>query len=161
MQRVGSLLKPFATGMFMLFDREAFWGLGGFNERALFAEDYLLSKGVARTRFRIVRGQGADDESAVSEAGARAMVWMFFKTMLHSWDDEYFLRDQGYWEEAGGLELVSGWVRPSWREESFVDDDEEAFGAGEDGAVGGLDFGLVEELAGLRGLRWRLMRTSG
>src|ERR1700722_4988529 len=29
----------------------------------------------------------------------------------------------------------------------FVDDDEEAFGAGEDGAVGVLDFGMVEELA--------------
>src|ERR1700722_9037117 len=29
----------------------------------------------------------------------------------------------------------------------FVDDDEEAFGAGEDGAVGGLDFGVVEALA--------------
>src|SRR6202021_334676 len=48
MQRVVSLTKPFATGMFMLFEREAFWALGGFNERALFAEDYLLSKGVAR-----------------------------------------------------------------------------------------------------------------
>src|SRR5277367_3796052 len=46
MQYIGSFLKPFATGMFMLFDREAFWALGGFNERALFAEDYLLSKGV-------------------------------------------------------------------------------------------------------------------
>src|ERR1700736_6135199 len=39
MQRLGSFAKPFATGMFMLFDREAFWALGGFNERALFAED--------------------------------------------------------------------------------------------------------------------------
>src|SRR5580693_7986943 len=35
MQRVGSFTKPFATGMFMLFDREAFWRMGGFNERAL------------------------------------------------------------------------------------------------------------------------------
>ena len=71
MQRVGSLTKPFATGMFMLFDREAFWALGGFNERALFAEDYLLSKGVARIRFRIV-GERADDQPEVSEAGAWA-----------------------------------------------------------------------------------------
>ncbi len=53
MQYVGSFLKPFATGMFMLFDRQRFWELGGFNERALFAEDYLLSKGVALNRFRI------------------------------------------------------------------------------------------------------------
>lgn len=32
-------------------------------------------------------------------------------------------------------------------EEPGVDDDEEAFGASQDGPVGALDFGLVEELA--------------
>ena len=100
MQRIGSVLKPFATGMFMLFDREAFWTLGGFNERALFAEDYLLSKGVARTRFRIVRGKVLTTNRRFQKLGHGRMVWMFFKTMLHSWNDKYFLRDQGYWEES-------------------------------------------------------------
>jgi glycosyltransferase involved in cell wall biosynthesis len=100
MQRVGSFTKPFATGMFMLFDREAFWRLGGFNERALFAEDYLLSKGVARIRFRIVRGRILTTNRRFQKLGHAKMVWMFFKTMLHSWDDGYFLRDQGYWGDA-------------------------------------------------------------
>jgi glycosyltransferase involved in cell wall biosynthesis len=100
MQRVGAVLKPFATGMFMLFDREAFWALGGFNERALFAEDYLLSKGVARARFRIVRGKVLTTNRRFQKLGHWRMVWMFFKTMLHSWNDKYFLRDQGYWEES-------------------------------------------------------------
>jgi glycosyltransferase involved in cell wall biosynthesis len=100
MQRVGAVLKPFATGMFMLFDREAFWALGGFNERALFAEDYLLSKGVARTRFRIVRGKVLTTNRRFQKLGHWRMVWMFFKTMMHSWNDKYFLRDQGYWEES-------------------------------------------------------------
>jgi glycosyltransferase involved in cell wall biosynthesis len=100
MQRVGSVLKPFATGMFMLFDREAFWALGGFNERALFAEDYLLSKGVARIRFRIVRGKVLTTNRRFKKLGHGRMVWMFFKTMMHSWDDGYFLRDHGYWGEA-------------------------------------------------------------
>jgi len=100
MQHIGSFLKPFATGMFMLFDREAFWALGGFNERALFAEDYLLSKGVARTRFRIVRGKILTTNRRFQKLGHARMVWMFFKTMMHSWNDKYFLRDQGYWEES-------------------------------------------------------------
>jgi glycosyltransferase involved in cell wall biosynthesis len=100
MQRGSSLVSPFATGMFMLFDREAFWRLGGFNEQALFAEDYLLSKGVARQRFRIVRGKVLTTNRRFKKLGHRRMVWMFFKTMLHSWDEGYFLRDQGYWEEA-------------------------------------------------------------
>jgi glycosyltransferase involved in cell wall biosynthesis len=100
MQYVGSFLKPFATGMFMLFDREVFWELGGFNERALFAEDYLLSKGIATNRFRIVRGKVLTTNRRFKKLGHGRMVWMFFQTMLHSWDDEYFLRDHGYWGEA-------------------------------------------------------------
>jgi len=100
MQRASSFVSPFATGMFMLFDREAFWRLGGFNDRALFAEDYLLSKGVERQRFRIVRGKVLTTNRRFKKLGHGRMVWMFFKTMLHSWDDGYFLQDHGYWEEA-------------------------------------------------------------
>ena len=100
MQRIGAVLKPFATGMFMLFDRDAFWSLGGFNEKALFAEDYLLSKGVARTRFRIVRGKIWTTNRRFQKLGHGKMVWMFFKTMMHTWNDKYFLRDQGYWGES-------------------------------------------------------------
>jgi glycosyltransferase involved in cell wall biosynthesis len=99
MQRIGSFTKPFATGMFMLFERDAFWTLGGFNERALFAEDYLLSKGVARLRFRIVRGRVLTTNRQFQRLGHWTMVRMFVKTLMHSWDDEYFLRDQDYWTE--------------------------------------------------------------
>jgi glycosyltransferase involved in cell wall biosynthesis len=99
-QRASSFVSPFATGMFMLFGREAFWRLGGFNERALFAEDYLLSKGVERQRFQIVRGKVLTTNRRFKKLGHARMVWMFFKTMLHSWDEGYFLEDQGYWEEA-------------------------------------------------------------
>ena len=99
MQRVGAWLKPFATGMFMLFEREAFWALGGFNERALFAEDYLLSKGVARGRFQIVQGKVLTTNRRFRSLGHGRMVLMFFQTMLHSWDEGYFLRDRGYWAE--------------------------------------------------------------
>lgn len=99
MQRIGSFTKPFATGMFMLFERDAFWALGGFNERALFAEDYLLSKCVARLRFRIVRGRVLTTNRRFQKLGHWTMVRMFFMTVIHSWDDEYFLRDQAYWTE--------------------------------------------------------------
>ncbi len=97
MQFIGSKWKPFATGMFMLFEREAFWRLGGFNEQALFAEDYLLSKRVPRHRFRIVRGRVLTTNRRFRKLGHGRMIWMFFKTMLHTWDDKYFLQDQGYW----------------------------------------------------------------
>ena len=44
-------------------------------------------------------------------------------------------------------ELAFGQGEAGGGEEAGVDDYEEAFGAGEDGAVGVLDLGLVEELA--------------
>ncbi|HEY1994190.1 MAG TPA: glycosyltransferase [Edaphobacter sp.] len=99
MQRVGSFTKPFATGMFMLFERDAFWALGGFNEQALFAEDYLLSKGVPRLRFGIVRGRVLTTNRRFRKLGHWTMVRMFVRTMMHSWDDGYFLRDHDYWTE--------------------------------------------------------------
>jgi glycosyltransferase involved in cell wall biosynthesis len=104
MQWIGSFLKPFATGMFMMFERDAFWRIGGFNEQALFAEDYLLSKEVARKKFAIVSGMVFTTNRRFRKVGHGRMVWMFFKTMMHSWDEDYFLEDQGYWEEqeAGG-----------------------------------------------------------
>ena len=101
MQLIGSKLKPFATGMFMLFELDAFWALGGFNEEALFAEDYLLSKGVARAKFRIVKGKVFTTNRRFQKLGHGRMVFMFFQTMMHSWDEEYFLRDRGYWGEVG------------------------------------------------------------
>lgn len=100
MQYIGARWKPFATGMFMLFDREAFLRLGGFNERALFAEDYLLSKRVACNRFRIVRGRVLTTNRRFRKLGHFRMCWMFFKTMVHTWDEKYFLEDQGYWEKS-------------------------------------------------------------
>ncbi len=95
---------PFSTGMFMLFEREAFWRLGGFHERALFAEDYLLSKQVARARFTVVRGHVLTGNRRFRKLGYTRMVAMFFKTMLHSWNESYFLRDHGYWAECGETE---------------------------------------------------------
>ena len=55
-QYLSYLHRPFATGMFMLFDRKKFWEFGGFHEKILFAEDYRLSQKVQRKRFAIVRG---------------------------------------------------------------------------------------------------------
>jgi glycosyltransferase involved in cell wall biosynthesis len=55
-QYLSYLHRPFATGMFMLFDRKKFWELGGFHEQIHFAEDYRLSQQVEQKRFAVVRG---------------------------------------------------------------------------------------------------------
>lgn len=93
------LVRPFSTGMFMLFKKEVFDRLGGFHEGALYAEDYLLSKKVANWRFGIVRGRIHTTNRRFRNMGHFKIVGLFLKTMLNTWNEDYFLRDQGYWRQ--------------------------------------------------------------
>lgn len=99
-QYFASWTKPFATGMFMLFERAKFDTLGGFNEKALYAEDYLLSKQVSPRRFGIVRGRVSTTNRRFQKMGHMKIVRMFLKTALNTWNESYFLQDHQYWNEA-------------------------------------------------------------
>lgn len=99
-QYFASWTTPFATGMFMLFEKEKFDQLGGFNEKALYAEDYLLSKQVSPRRFGIVRGSVITSNRRFQKMGHMKIVRMFLKTALNTFNEQYFLRDQEYWKEA-------------------------------------------------------------
>ncbi len=98
-QRVASWTKPFATGMYMLFDRDVFWNLGGFDEKALYAEDYLLSQKVSPLRFGIVSGSVLTSNRRFKKMGHWRIARMFLNTALHSFDRSYFHRDQNYWTD--------------------------------------------------------------
>jgi len=97
-QYLSRLHQPFATGMFMMFDRQRFEELGGFNERALYAEDYLLSKKVKRSRFRIVRGGVLTTNRRFRKMGRVKTATLFFKTAFNFWNERHFLRDHEYWK---------------------------------------------------------------
>jgi glycosyltransferase involved in cell wall biosynthesis len=92
-------VRPFSTGMFMLFDRAVFEKLGGFHEGALYAEDYLLSKKVANWRFGIVNGRIHTTNRRFRNMGHFKILSMFLKTMFNTWNEDYFLRDHGYWHQ--------------------------------------------------------------
>jgi len=96
-QYLSCLHRPFATGMFMLFDRKQFWDLGGFNEQVHYAEDYLLSQQVDRRRFSIVRGGVYTTNRRFQKMGHLRVGWMFLWTALNFWNEKYFLRDHKYW----------------------------------------------------------------
>ena len=96
-QYLSWLHRPFATGMFMLFDRKKFWDLGGFNEQVHYAEDYLLSQQVDRLRFSIVRGGVYTTNRRFEKMGHLRVGWMFLWTALNFWNEKYFLRDHKYW----------------------------------------------------------------
>jgi len=102
-QYLSRLHKPFATGMFMLFERAKFQELGGFHEGAQFAEDYLLSQRVARNRFGIVRGGVYTTNRRFQKMGHLRVARLFLRTAFNFWNEKFFLRDHKYWveEEAG------------------------------------------------------------
>ena len=103
-QYLSCLHRPFATGMFMLFDRKKFWECGGFHEQILFAEDYRLSQKVERKRFAIVGGGVYTTNRRFKRMGHLKVGWLFLKTALNYWNEKYFLRDHKYWaNEADSL----------------------------------------------------------
>jgi len=97
-QYLSCLHHPFATGMFMFFELKKFRELGGFNERVLFAEDYLLSQQVERKRFGIVRGGVYTTNRRFQKMGHLRVGWLFLKTAMNYWNENYFLRDHKYWQ---------------------------------------------------------------
>jgi len=98
-QYMSYLHRPFATGMFMLWDRKKFWELGGFHEQILFAEDYRLSQQVAQKRFAIVRGGVYTTNRRFKRMGHLKVGLLFLKTAVNYWNEQYFLRDHKYWAE--------------------------------------------------------------
>jgi glycosyltransferase involved in cell wall biosynthesis len=102
-QYLSTLHRPFATGMFMFFDRKKFWELGGFHEQIHFGEDYKLSQQVERSRFAIVRGGVYTTNRRFKRMGHLKVGWLFLKTAMNFWNEKYFLRDHKYWaNEADG-----------------------------------------------------------
>ena len=103
-QYLSYLHRPFATGMFMLFERKKFWELGGFHEQILFAEDYRLSQQVEQKRFAIVRGGVYTTNRRFQRMGHLKVGWLFLWTAMNFWNEKFFLRDHKYWaHEADGM----------------------------------------------------------
>ena len=96
-QYLSRLYKPFATGMFMMFDRQRFHELGGFHEQALFAEDYLLSQKVSRRKFTIVRGGVFTTNRRFQKMGHLRVFLLFFRTAFNTHNEHFYLRDHKYW----------------------------------------------------------------
>src|SRR5579862_539977 len=97
-QYLSRLHHPFATGMFMLFDLKQFRKLRGFHEQVAFAEDYLLTQQVERKRFGIVRGGVYTTNRRFKKMGHIRVGWLFLKTAMNYWNQNYFLRDHKYWQ---------------------------------------------------------------
>jgi len=99
-QRLSRFHRPFATGMFMLLEKAQFDGIGGFDEQALYAEDYQLTRQINRKRFRVIRGGIYSTNRRFVKMGHWTIIRYFLNTALHSrkpncYRERYY---EAYWE---------------------------------------------------------------
>lgn len=99
-QRLSRFHKPFATGMFMMVDKEQFDRIGGFDEEALYAEDYQFTQQIPPKRFRITRGGVYSTNRRFKRMGRWKIFRSFLATARHRKDPDYFRSKihQAYWE---------------------------------------------------------------
>jgi glycosyltransferase involved in cell wall biosynthesis len=99
-QRLSRFHKPFATGMFMLVSKTEFDRLGGFDEKALYAEDYQLTQQIDPKLFRVIPGAIYSTNRRFQRMGHTRIVRSFLATAVHRRNPEYFRSKmhQAYWE---------------------------------------------------------------
>ena len=97
-QQLSSIFTPFAIGGFMLFKTDVFRALGGFDEEAKVAEDYLLSSKIKPSRFKVIDKIAYTSSRRFEKKG----VWYMVKLMLGSWlnknNPNWFKHDHNYWK---------------------------------------------------------------
>jgi len=87
---------PFAIGGFTLVDRGSFWALGGYDEKATQAEDWLLSRKVHPSKFKIIPDLYTQDNRRFKRYGYFKMVKLLAKNWYNRNNLDYFYKDAGY-----------------------------------------------------------------
>jgi hypothetical protein len=82
----------------MLFKTNTFNKLGGFNEEAKVAEDYLLSKQIKPKRFKIINTTVFTPPRRFENKGVIYMLKLMMSSFFNNNNKEYFTNDKGYWK---------------------------------------------------------------
>lgn len=90
--------SPFAIGGFTLVNREVFWTLGGYDEKATQSEDWLLSRQIIPSRFLILPDLITQDNRRFKRYGYFKMVKLILKNWLNRNNKDYFYKDAGYFK---------------------------------------------------------------
>jgi glycosyltransferase involved in cell wall biosynthesis len=92
------LFETFCTGQFFMISRVRFLAMRGFDEEVTHSEDYLLSKRIARNRFKIVNGYIGQDDRRFKKMGYFVFFWFLVKNYINKNNREWFINDVGYWK---------------------------------------------------------------
>jgi glycosyltransferase involved in cell wall biosynthesis len=98
---VQKLIKPytpFCLGGFMLFNTDKFMELGGFDEEAKVAEDYLLSKKVFSDKFKILNRTIFTPPRRFENKGLWYMTKLMIKSYFNRNNKKFFSNHNTYWK---------------------------------------------------------------
>jgi len=95
------LLQPFgpvAIGGFMMFKKETFDKLGGFDETAKVAEDYLLSRKIKGNKFKVFNNFGYTTPRRFEKKGIIYMGKLMIQSFLFKNNKSFFSKHNTYWK---------------------------------------------------------------
>jgi len=93
-----SKIEPFAIGAFTMVDKQVFDSLGGYDEKALQSEDWLLSKKISPNKFKLIPDLITQDNRRFKRYGYFSMVKLLWRNWKNRNNINYFHEDQGYWD---------------------------------------------------------------
>jgi glycosyltransferase involved in cell wall biosynthesis len=97
-QKLIKPFTPFCLGGFMLFKTKTFNDLGGFDEDAKVAEDYLLSKKVSNSKFGILNKNVFTLPRRFENKGIWYMLGLMFKSYFNRNNKRFFSEHKTYWK---------------------------------------------------------------
>ena len=97
-QKISKFISPFCLGGFMLFKTNTFNKIGGFDEEAKVAEDYLLSKQIKPKRFKIINTTVFTPPRRFDNKGVMYMLKLMIKSFLNRNNKQFFSDDNTYWK---------------------------------------------------------------
>jgi glycosyltransferase involved in cell wall biosynthesis len=97
-QKISKTFSPFCLGGFMLLRADTFKKLGGFDEEAKVAEDYLLSKQIESNKFKILNKTIFTLPRRFDNKGIVYMTKLMFKSYINRNNKEFFSNDNTYWK---------------------------------------------------------------
>lgn len=95
------LLQPFgpvAIGGFMMFKKETFDKLGGFDETAKVAEDYLLSRKIKGNKFKVFNNFGYTTPRRFEKKGIIYMGKLMIQSFFFKNNKSFFSKHNTYWK---------------------------------------------------------------
>jgi len=93
-----SKFNPFAIGAFTLVRLNKFHELKGYDINAYQSEDWLLSKQIDPSKFKIIPDLITQDNRRFKRYGYWSMIKMMYLNWINRDNTQHFYKDNGYWK---------------------------------------------------------------